>query len=139
MSVNDFKYLTEKFGSKNLELLKQKGDYLSEYMNSFERFNEEKLPDKKYFYRSLKYKTTGYDGEKLDGRISHEEYLMCEKIWDVFDMKNMGDYRDHYLEKDILLIADVFEKFINTCFKFYGLDPCHYFSSPGLSWDAMLK
>ena len=51
----------------------------------------------------------------------------------------MGDYQDHYLRKDVLLLADVFEKFINTCLKFYKLDPCHYFSSPGLSWDAMLK
>ena len=51
----------------------------------------------------------------------------------------MGDYHDYYLKKDVLLLADVFERFINTCLKFYGLDPCHYFSSPGLSWDAMLK
>ena len=54
-------------------------------------------------------------------------------------MKNMGDYHDHYLKKDVLLLTDVFEKFIDTCLKYYGLDPCHYFSSPGLSWDAMLK
>ena len=51
----------------------------------------------------------------------------------------MGDYRDHYLKKDVLLLADVFEKFIGTCMKYYGLDPCHYFSSQRLSWDAMLK
>ena len=51
----------------------------------------------------------------------------------------MVDYHNHYLKKDILLLADVFEKFIDTCLKFYGLDPCHYFSYPGLSWDAMLK
>ena len=44
------------------------------------------------------------------------------------------------LKKDVLLLADVYEKFIDdTCLKYYGLDPCHYFSSPGLSWDAMLK
>ena len=43
------------------------------------------------------------------------------------------------MKKDLLLLADVFEKFIDTCLKFYGLDPCHYLSSPGLSWDAMLK
>ena len=53
-------------------------------------------------------------------------------------MKNMGDYHDHYLKKDVLLLA-VFEKFIDTCLKYYGLDPCHYFSAPGLSWDVMLK
>ena len=51
----------------------------------------------------------------------------------------MDNYHDHYLKKDVLLLADVFEKFIDTCLKFYGLDPCHYFNSPGLSWDAMLK
>ena len=51
----------------------------------------------------------------------------------------MGNQDDHYLKKDVLLLADVFEKFIGTCLKYYGLDPCHYFSSPGLSWDAMLK
>ena len=65
--------------------------------------------------------------------------MACEKIWDKFDMKNMGDYHDHYFQKDALLLADVFEKFIGTCMKYYGLDPCHYFSSTGLSWDAMLK
>ena len=54
-------------------------------------------------------------------------------------MKNIGDYHDHYFKKDILLLADVFEKFIDTCLKFYWLDPRHYFSSPGLTWDAMLK
>ena len=51
----------------------------------------------------------------------------------------MGDYLDHYLKKDVLLLADVFKKFVDTCLKFYKLDPCHYFNSPGLSWDAMLK
>ena len=51
----------------------------------------------------------------------------------------MGDYHDHYMERDVLLLTDVFEKFVDTCLKFCGLDPCHQFSSPGLSWDAMLK
>ena len=51
----------------------------------------------------------------------------------------MGDYHDHYLKKDVLLLADVFEKLIGTCLKFYKLDPCHYFSSPELGWDSALK
>ena len=51
----------------------------------------------------------------------------------------MGDYYDHYLRKYVLLLAGVFEKFIDACLKFYKLDPCHYFSSPGLSLDTMLK
>ena len=64
---------------------------------------------------------------------------MCEKIWNKSEMKSMGDYHDHYLKKDVLLLAVVFEKFINTWLKYYEPDPCHYFSSPGSSWDAMLK
>ena len=54
-------------------------------------------------------------------------------------MNSMGDYHDLYLKTDVLLLADLFEKFISTCLDYYGLDPCHYFSSPGLGWDAMLK
>ena len=79
------------------------------------------------------------DGKISDGHISIEDYMVCEKIWNKFQMKNMGDYHDHYLKKYVLLLADVFEKFIDTCLKYYELDPCHYFSSPWLSWDAMLK
>ena len=60
-------------------------------------------------------------------------------MWDKFHIKDMDDYHNHYLKKDVLFLADVFQNFINTCLKFYGLDPCHYFSSPGLSWVAMLK
>ena len=60
-------------------------------------------------------------------------------FWNVFKMNSMGDYHYLQLKTDVLLLADVFEKFINTCLKYYGLDPCHYFSSLGLSWDAMLK
>ena len=64
---------------------------------------------------------------------------MRNKIWNEFYMKNMGDYHDYYLKKDALLSANVIEKFIDTCLNFYKLDPSHYFSSPELSWDAMLK
>ena len=91
------------------------------------------------FFSSTKKGKISDDGKKSDGHISLKDYLMCEKIWDEFDIKDMGDYHDHYLKKDVLLLADVFETFIDTCLKFYGLDPGHYFSSPGLSWDAMLK
>ena len=139
LSDEDVKHLVEEFGSENVELLKQKDAYPYEYMNRFERFNEEKLPARKYFYSSTKDGKSSDDGKILDGHISVKDYLTCEKIWDKYEMKNMGDYHDHYLKRDVLFMADVFEKFIATCLKYYGLDPCHYFSSPGLSWDAMLK
>ena len=124
---------------KNVKILKQKGAYPYEYMNIFKRFNEEKLPARKYFYSSTKDKKISEDGKISDGHVSIEDYMVCENIWDKFKMKNMGDYHDHYLKKDVLLLADVFEKFIDPCLKYYELDPCHYFSAPGLSWNAMLK
>ena len=54
-------------------------------------------------------------------------------------MKTMGDYLDLYLKTDFLLLVDVFEKFFGVYLEYYGLDPCHYFGSLGLSWDAILK
>ena len=99
LSGNDFKYFTEQFGSKNLELLKENNAYPYEYMNSFERFNEEKLPDEECFYSSVRDGTTGDSGEKLDGHMSDEDYLTCKKIWIKFNMKNMGDYHNNYLKK----------------------------------------
>ena len=85
----DFKYLVQGIGSENLELLKQKDAYSYEYMNSFERFNEEKLPAKKYFYSSIKDGKIGDDGKISDGHISVKDYLTCEKTWDKFEMKNI--------------------------------------------------
>ena len=55
-----------------------------------------------------------------------------------FNFNTFKDFHDHYLKENVLL-ADIFEKIISTNLKFYGLDPCHYFSALGLSWDAMLK
>ena len=139
LSAEDSKYLVKEFGSKNLKILKPKGAYPYEYMNSFKRFNEEELCIRRYFFNSTKKGKIDEDGKISDGHISIEDYMVCEKIWDKFGIKNMGDYHDHYFKKDVLLLADVFEKFIKTCLKYYELDPCNYFSSPVLSWDAMLK
>ena len=74
-----------------------------------------------------------------DCYISDEEYFRAINVWKVFNIKNLGEYHDLYLKTDVLLLCDVSEKFIDVCLKDYGLDPCHYFSSPGISWDAMLK
>ena len=105
LSDNDFKYLTEEFGSKNLELLKQKDAYPYEYMDSFKRFNEEKLPDKECFYSSVKDGTTGDNGRKFGGYISDKDYLMCNKIWNEFNKGNMGNYHDHYLKRRCSVIS----------------------------------
>ena len=120
LSDEDFKYLVEEFSSENLELLKQKGADPYKYMNSFQRFNEEKLPARKYFFSSIKKGKIGDDGKVSSGHISVKDYLTCEKIWDKFEMKNMGYYHNHYLKKDVLQLADVFKKFIGACLKYYG-------------------
>ena len=137
LSDNDSKYLSEEFGSENLELFKQKDTCAYEYMDSFKRFGEETLPDQKRFYSSVKDGTTGDNGKKLDGQINDEDYLTCKKIWNKFNRKNMGIITIIIWKK--IFCYNIFEKFIATCFKFYGLDPCQYFSSPALSWDAKLN
>ena len=108
LSDEDFRYLVEEFCSENLELLKQKGAYSCENMNSFERFNEEKLPARKYFYSSTKNGKIGNDGKRSDGHISVKDFLTCEKTWDKFEMKNMGNYHDHCLKKRCIAISICF-------------------------------
>ena len=97
-------------------------------MNSFKRFKADRLPDIDYFFSSLK-----------DCGITDQEYQRACDVWKVFKIKHLGEYHDLYLNTDVLLLCDVFEKFVSVCLKDYGLDLCHYFSSPGLSWNSMLK
>ena len=123
-----FKYTQQEFIKEQFNLMKQKGIYPYDYMDSFNKFNETQLPKKKDFYSILN-----------NEHISDEQYKHAQNVWDTFNLKTMGDYHDLYLKSDILLLADVFENFRKTCLQYYKLDPCHYFTSPGLSWDAMLK
>ena len=74
-----------------------------------------------------------------DCGIFDQEYQRVVDIWKVFKIKNLGEYHGLYLKADVLLLCDVFGKLISVCLKDYGLDPCHYYSSPGPSWNAMLK
>ena len=99
LSDKDFKYLVEEFCPDNLEISRQKGASPYEYMNSFKRFNEDKLPAKKYFFSSTKKGKIVNDGKISDGYVSIKDYMACEKIWDKFGMKNMGDYHDYYFKK----------------------------------------
>ena len=105
LSDNYFKYLTEECGSKNLELLNQNDAYPYQYMEIFKSFSEEILPDRENLYSSVKDRATGDNGDKLDGHISDGDYLTCKKIWNIFNMKNMGDYHDHYLRKRSFVIS----------------------------------
>ena len=97
-------------------------------MDSWERFSETSLPDKENFYSKLN-----------DEHITEDEYAHAQTVWETFDCKTLGDYHDLYVKTDVALLADVFENFRKLCLEQYGLDPAHYFTSPGLSWDALLK
>ena len=123
-----FKYTKHEFKKEQFNLMKQKGIYPYDHMDCFDRFNETQLPEKQDFYSILN-----------NEHISDEQYKHGQNVWKTFNLKTMGDYHDLYLKSDILLLADVFENFRKTCLQYYKLDPCHYFTSPGLSWDAMLK
>ena len=106
-----------------------------EQVDLYEKFEHPSLTEKKYFYSSLK------DGkrDRSNGHISDEQYQHLQNVWDTFNFNTFEDFHDHFLKKDVLLLADTFEKFISTCLKYYDLDPCHYFTAPGPSWDALLK
>ena len=122
------KYTNKKFKGGKFELMTRKGVYPYDYMDSFEKFNKTELPTKEEFYSILN-----------NEHITDEDYSHAQKVWNTFKLQTMGEYHNQYLKSDILLLADVFENFRKTCLQYYKLDPCHYFTSPGLSWDAMLK
>ena len=119
---------TKKLFKKNLNLLTRKGVYPYDYVSSFEKLSETKLPPKEEFYSKLN-----------DEDISDDDYQHAINVWNTFKCKTIRDYHDLYLKSDVLLLSDVFENFRKTCLKHYNLDPAHYYTSPGLAWDACLK
>ena len=123
-----FKNLLKYFTPKQAEILKQKGFYPYEYMNTEEKFNDTKLPPREAFY------------SKLSGRgIKEKDYNHAWNVWNTFKMKTFKEYHELYNITYVLLLADVFENFRDLCLKIYGLDPVYYFTAPGLAWDACLK
>ena len=110
------------FQDKKPALMKQKGVYPYDYMDSFNKFGSQQLPLKDSFYSIL-----------TDEGISDVQYQHAQNVWNTFNMNIMGDYHDLYLQSGILLLADVFENFRKTCLQYYKLDPCHYFTSTWLS------
>ena len=116
-------------------MLRKKDSYPYEWVDSYRKFIYPRLPPKENFYSSID------DGKrgKGNGHISYSQYLHLNLVWKRLRLKTFKDFHNHYLKKDVLLLVDVFEDFISGCLKYYNLDPCHYFSAPGLSWDAILK
>ena len=104
----------------------RKSVYPYEYMDSSKRFKEESLPDKECFYSELNKE-----------HITDEDYAHAQKVWDTFNIKNVGEYHDLHVPSDTALLADVLENFKNKCIEIYGLDPTHLLSAPGLAWQAL--
>ena len=127
LQPSDFTNL-QKNVKNNSSLLTRKGVYPYDYVTTIGKLQETKLPPKEAFYSKL------YDEEILD-----EDYQHALNVWNTFDCQTLQDYHDLYLKSDVLLLADVFENFRKTCLKYYKLDPCHYYTAPGLAWDACLK
>jgi len=111
-----------------LQLLRRKGVFPYDYISSLEKLSEDQLPAKEEFYNKLS-----------KSHISDQEYEHAQNVWNRFNIRNLGEYSDLYLKTDVLLLADVFESFRATCLEAYKLDPAHYYTTPGLTWDAMLK
>ena len=127
LQLDDF-YNTKEIFKENTHLLTRKGVYPYDYVSSIEKLSETQLPLKEQFYSKLNNKD-----------ISDEDYQHALNVWNMFKCQTIKDYHDLYLKSDVLLLADVFENFRKTCLKHYNLDPAHYFTSPGLAWDACLK
>ena len=108
--------------------LLRKGVYPYEYMDSWERFDETSLTDKKSFY-----------SESNLEDITDKDYAQTQKVFKELKLKNLGDYHDLYVQSVTLLFADVFENFRNKCIEKYELYPAHCLSASGLAWQACLK
>ena len=118
----------EEFLHEQSQLLLRKGIYPYDYIDSESCFEERQLPPMEAFYPEIKKEC-----------ISQSEYDHASNVYQTFDLKYLGEYHDLYLKTDVVLLCDVFEQFRNVCMEQYGLDPCHYYTSPGLSWSACLK
>ena len=127
LSPKDF-HNTKYTFRNNTSLLTRKGVYPYDYVSSLDKLSETQLPPKEGFYSKLN-----------DEDISDEDYQHAINVWNTFGCKTIKDYHNLYLKSDVLLLADVFENFRKTCLHHYKLDPAHYFTSPGLAWDACLK
>ena len=127
LKEEDFHSIKREF-KYNTELVTKKGVYPYDYVTDLSTLAETQLPLKEEFYSKLN-----------DENISEDDYKHAIKVWNTFDCKTIRDYHDLYLKSDVLLLADVFENFRKTCMKHYQLDPAHYYTSPGLAWDACLK
>ena len=118
----------EDYSDLQYDLFTRKGVYPYEYVNSWDRFEETQLTPISAFYSNLNMSS-----------ISEDDYQHAQRVWKEFGIHNLGDYHDLYLRTDVVLLANVYKAFRDTCLKHYKLDPAHFYPSPGLTWPTCLK
>ena len=118
----------EDYSELQYGLLTRKEVYSYKYINSWDQFNETQLPPIDAFYSNLNMSS-----------ISEDHYQHAQKVWKDFEIQNLGDYRDLYLRKNVVLLANMYEAFRDTCLTHYKLHPAHFYTSPLLAWRACLK
>ncbi|XP_037921412.1 uncharacterized protein LOC119658218 [Hermetia illucens] len=129
LAHKDLKTVSGVYGDgEKFSLLTRKGVFPYEYINSWDRLNETSLPSREKFFNKMS-----------NTECKEADYQHALNVWKQFNCGVMWDYLELYLKTDVLLLTDVFENFRNVCKNIYGLDPCQYYTTPGLSWDAMLK
>ena len=116
------------FPDERFELVTRKGVYPYEWMSDSSKFLACSLPPKDDFYSSLS-----------ESSISDDDYAHAQRVWRAFRMDTLQQYHDLYLTTDVLLLADVFEEFRRMALDHYKLDPAHFMTAPGLSFQACLK
>ena len=124
----EYMFKQDGFSNKQIALLKRKGVSPYDYVLSFEKLREPNLPSKDDFFSSL-----------YNAHIGDEDYEHAQHVWQSFNVQDLGEYSDLYLKTDVILLAEVFENYRSNCLQAYELDPAYYYTTPGLSWDVMLK
>ena len=122
---DDFYHLSDCCVADSFQLVPRRGIYPYDYVDSFAKFDETSLPPQTGFFNKL----------SLDA-CSNADYTHALHVW---ECETLGDYHDIYLPLDVLLLTDFFEEFRKTCLNYYKLDHVHYFTTPGMAWDAALK
>lgn len=120
--------LTDGYTLQQIAVLKKEGVFPYDYVSSLQKLTGRTLPQKRNFYSS------SYDAD-----ISDEDHSYAENVWRTFNIADLGAYSDLYLKTDVPLLAKVFKSIRINCRQLYGSDPAHYYTTPGLSWNAMLK
>ncbi|KAL4091521.1 hypothetical protein QTP88_026196 [Uroleucon formosanum] len=127
-NFDKFREVAKVFAPSEMSLVTRKGVYPYEYTDSWDKLSGTSLPDKFQFYSAL-----------TETHVSDKDYDHAIRVWNHFGCATLGAYSDLYLKVDVLLSADVFENFRDICMTTYHLDPAHYYTSPGFSFDCMLK